>query len=122
MDKVELIGMRLESGVGVAPIEAHLKREFEIDLVVHYDLQASSQSDDVEDTVNYGALYQMVRELTRETEGKLIERLARLIAGRVHAQYPQHGGIEVRILKVNPFVGGRAGRAGVHMFFAPEDL
>ena len=62
-DRIELRGLRVTATCGVLPEEKARRQPFEVDLDVHVDLGAPSLSDDLADTVDYGALCALVAGL-----------------------------------------------------------
>jgi len=59
-DRIELRGLRVTATCGVLPEEKARRQPFEVDMDVHADLGAASLSDDLADTVDYGALCALV--------------------------------------------------------------
>ena len=55
-DRIELRGLRVTARVGVLPIEREQAQPLEVDLDVVVDLAAAGASDDLADTVHYGAV------------------------------------------------------------------
>jgi dihydroneopterin aldolase len=84
-DRLSLLGMRFEARHGVHDWEKETAQPFEIDLVLRADLSASAASDTLEATVDYGALFDLVREIVEGPPHDLIEALAGAIARAVLA-------------------------------------
>lgn len=80
MDRIELRGLRLLGTHGVLPEEQSRAQPFEIDVDVHADLRAAGASDDLEDTVDYGALSEAVARIVTTEHHALLERVAERIA------------------------------------------
>ena len=79
-DRIELRGLR---GFGRHGVFAHERRdgqEFVVDLVVTIDAAAAAASDDLADTVDYGALAEAVAEIIGGEPVNLLETLAERIA------------------------------------------
>ena len=57
------------------------EQPFEVDLVLHADLSAAAERDELAATADYGALFEMVREIVGGRSFDLIEALAGAIAG-----------------------------------------
>ena len=79
-DRIELRGIAAEALVGVFEHERHAKRPVFVDLGLTCDLGAAAASDRLEDTVDYFALTQRVRERCGASSYRLIEALAGDIA------------------------------------------
>jgi dihydroneopterin aldolase len=79
-DRLSLIGMRFTARHGVLPHEKVEAQPFEVDVVLHADLRAASESDDLADTIDYAALHDLVASLVGGPSFDLIEGLAGAIA------------------------------------------
>jgi dihydroneopterin aldolase len=100
-DRIELRGLRAVGTHGALPEEQTRAQPFEVDVVVVADLRAAGQSDDLGDTVDYGALaYAVERVVTRE-RFQLLERLAERIADEVRSD-PRVDEVEVTVRKLRP--------------------
>ncbi len=80
MDTIHLTGIRTWGHHGVLAHEGELGQEFVVDVVVEADLAAAGRSDDLADTVDYGALAQQVADVVSGSPMRLIEALAARIA------------------------------------------
>lgn len=80
MDRIELRGLRLTGTHGVLPEEQSRAQPFEIDVDVHADLRRAGASDDLGDTVDYGALSEAVARIVTTEHHALLERVAERIA------------------------------------------
>jgi dihydroneopterin aldolase len=79
-DRIELRGLRVVGICGALPEEQDRPQPLEIDLDVHADLGPAGQSDDLADTVDYGALADAVEHLVVGGRFTLLERLAERVA------------------------------------------
>ena len=82
-DRLSLLGMRFEARHGVHPWEKETAQPFEVDLVLTSDLAAAAERDDLAATVDYGALFDVVRSIVEGPPRDLIEALAGAIATAV---------------------------------------
>ena len=100
-DRLSLLGMRFEGRHGFLPDEKLNAQRFEIDLVLHADLDPAARSDDLARTVNYADLFVLVRGIVTGPSFDLIEALAGTIAGAVLAATDATivSGVEVRVRK-----------------------
>ena len=80
MDRIFLCGMRFMACHGVLPHEREIPQPFEADVELGLDLRAAGESDNIEDTVNYAKVYDVVSTDLTVTSKKLIEALAEEIA------------------------------------------
>ena len=82
-DRIELRGLRAVGIHGALPEEQTRAQPFEVDLDVYLDLRAAGQSDDLSDTLDYGALAESVERIVTRERFQLLERLAERIADEV---------------------------------------
>ncbi len=81
-DTITLRGMRFLGRHGVSLAERMEPQPFEVDVVLFVDLSAAA-SDDLRDTVDYSAVFELVRGIVEEGSFRLIEALAGAIAAQI---------------------------------------
>jgi dihydroneopterin aldolase len=79
-DLIEIRGLRVLAMIGVLPEEREREQPFEIDFDVHTDLTVAGASDDLADTVDYGALTLAAERVLRTERPLLLERVAQRVA------------------------------------------
>ena len=79
-DRIELRGLRIRGNHGVFEHERVDGQEFVIDVLLDVDVAAAARSDDLADTVDYGALAAKVASIVGGEPVNLIETLAARIA------------------------------------------
>lgn len=90
-DTIRIEGLRVFGHHGVLEHEHELGQTFTIDVALEVDLAAAGASDDLADTVDYGALTGALTDVVRDERHDLIERLAQRLAEtcledrRIHA-------------------------------------
>ena len=84
-DRIELRGLRIRGHHGVFDHERRDGQDFVVDITVWIDLAAAAASDDLADTVDYGALAQRAADIVAGPPRKLIETVAAEIADDVMA-------------------------------------
>jgi dihydroneopterin aldolase len=107
-DRLSLIGMRFLSRHGVLAEEKVSEQPFEVDLVLHADLSDAAERDELSATVDYGAMFDLVREIVEDRSFDLIEALAGAIASEVlDATDPMRvSAVEVRVRKPEAPIDG----------------
>jgi dihydroneopterin aldolase/2-amino-4-hydroxy-6-hydroxymethyldihydropteridine diphosphokinase len=80
MDVIRIVGIRSLGVHGVLPEEQSRPQPFEVDVEMHLDLRAASESDALDDTVDYGAVCEAVSRVVSSERYQLLERLAARIA------------------------------------------
>jgi dihydroneopterin aldolase len=107
-DRLSLIGMRFDARHGVHASEKKTPQPFEVDLVLHADLAPAAAQDALDATVDYGALYALVRSIVEGPSFDLIEALAGAIAREVLSATDAGlvSAVEVRVRKPNAPIDG----------------
>jgi dihydroneopterin aldolase len=82
-DRLSLLGMRYRARHGVLPQEKVEAQPFEVDVILHADLSRASETDALDDTVDYSALHELVGALVTGPSFDLVEGLAGAIARAV---------------------------------------
>lgn len=75
--------MRFYGCHGVLPEEKQNPQPFIVDLELSLDLGPAGRSDNLEDTVDYGAVFKYVRDLVEGRSFNLLEALAQAIADKL---------------------------------------
>ncbi|MBI1805376.1 MAG: dihydroneopterin aldolase [Ignavibacteriae bacterium] len=91
---------------GVATDEQNLGGKFEIDVEIRSDLSKAMESDSLKRTIDYEAVYAMIRQIVTSKKFRLLEALANTIASELLTTYPQIDGVTVRVRKPHPPVKG----------------
>jgi len=107
-DRLSVLGMRFLGRHGVLPEEKVTAQPFEVDVVLHADLSEAAERDDLAATVDYSALFDLVRAIVEGTSFDLIEALAGAIATAVlTACDPSRvDAVEVRVRKPEAPIDG----------------
>jgi dihydroneopterin aldolase len=100
--------MRFSARHGVLPREKVEPQPFEVDVILHADLSRASETDALDDTVDYSALHDLVGTIVTGPSFDLIEALAGAIARAVlDATDPTLvDAVEVRVRKPQAPLGG----------------
>jgi dihydroneopterin aldolase len=106
--------MRVMGTHGVLPEEQVRAQPFEVDLDVEIDLSAAAASDDLADTLDYGALAEQVERVVSTERFQLLERLAGRIA-EVALEDERVTAVTVTVRKLRPPVAVALDHAGVRL-------
>jgi dihydroneopterin aldolase len=96
------------------PQERRVGADFLINLRVGYPLEKAMQSDEVGDTLNYAALYEVVKTEMMQPSN-LLEHVAGRIVSAIEKQFPQVTSIDLELTKQNPPMGADCDGAGVEI-------
>jgi dihydroneopterin aldolase len=99
---IEVRGLRVLANVGVPEAERVHAQPLSIDLVLTVDLEDAGRSDDVADTVDYGAVAIAVADAVADAPVALLERAASLAADAVLGLDARTEAVTVTITKLRP--------------------
>lgn len=106
MDKIYVNEMEFYGYHGVFPEETKLGQRFKVDLVIETDLSKAGSSDDLNDSINYGELFNVCKEIVEGKPFKLVEALAESITASVLQQFPSVEACTVKVIKPDPPIPG----------------
>lgn len=111
---VFLRNVRFHAFHGVMPQEGRVGGDFILDIRVGYPLEQAMTSDEVEDTLNYASLYELIAQEMRQPS-KLLEHVAGRIVKAIENAFPQVSSINLTLTKQNPPMGADCDGAGVEI-------
>lgn len=103
--RIELEAMKFYAYHGVMPQEKTVGNQFVVNLVLTAPLGKAVESDELDDTINYAEVYEVVKH-EMEIPSKLIEHAAGRIVHALKVHFPQLTAVELRLSKLNPPFGG----------------
>ena len=109
---IELENVRFFAYHGVMPQEALVGNHFEVSLRIGVDFRHAIETDEIENTVHYGELYETIKEQMM-IRSKLIEHVAGRIIEAIQARWTNIETIELRLSKINPPIEGEVPKATV---------
>ena len=116
---IELEGMRFWAFHGCLESERSKGNLFLVDFHGETDLRKAAESDDLEDTVNYGEIYDAVKA-EMDIPSDLLEHVAGRITKVLAAKFPQFVRFSVRVSKQMPPVRGHVQWSRVTLNFNKE--
>jgi 7,8-dihydroneopterin aldolase/epimerase/oxygenase len=99
MDFIFIEELRLETLIGVYDWERHRRQTIQLDLEVGLRNHLAAASDDVADTVDYGAVCERLRRLAAESEFALIESFAETVSEIILSEF-KAAWVKVRVTKL----------------------
>ena len=112
---IELEGMEFKAYHGVLEQEKVRGNEFVVDFRGELDLSAAAESDNLNDTLNYAEIYDIVAE-EMSIPSELLENVAGRIMKAIETRFPQLVSFSVRVSKKRPPVDGVAQWSRVTLF------
>lgn len=114
-DRIELRGLRAAGICGALPEEQVRPQPLEVDLDVEVDLTAAGITDDLDATVDYGAVCDLIADVVAGTRPQLLERLAAEMADAVLDCDGRIDAVVVAVRKLRPPVPHDLATSGVRI-------
>lgn len=105
MGLIEIEGMEFYAFHGHFEAEQIVGNHFQVDLKIETDCAAAAKSDDLNDTLNYQAAYDIVKQ-EMASSSKLLENVAGRILAALYRSFQNIEKATVKISKMNPPMGG----------------
>ena len=98
-DTLLLEGLRFYGYHGVFPEENVLGQRFIVDVYMELDLRDAGRRDELEATVDYFAVYEVVRAIVEGEPRKLVETVVEECARTILQEFPMIDAVEVTMRK-----------------------
>ena len=99
MDAIKIVNLEVFAKHGVFPEENKLGQKFLVSAVLHADLRQACISDSLSDSLDYGAVCQLIDSTMRKSTCNLIERAAEEVAQAILATYPLVKRVDIELKK-----------------------
>jgi 7,8-dihydroneopterin aldolase/epimerase/oxygenase len=106
VDKIKVNDMEFYGYHGVFPEETKLGQRFRVSLSLQIDLSQAGKSDDLNDSVNYGEVYSVCKEIVEGEPYKLLESLAEKLSVKILADFPKVEACTIEVIKPDPPIPG----------------
>jgi len=103
--RIELKGMEFHSYHGCLPHERRDGARYLVDFSCIIDITAAAETDVLEDTLDYGEIYQLVSK-EMSIPSNLLEHVAARVAKTVKSAFPSIESLSVTVSKEHPPVDG----------------
>lgn len=114
--KILIQGVRFYAYHGVLPQENIVGHYFLVDLEMDVDCSIAMLSDDLNDTVSYADVYEILKS-EMAVPSKLLEHVVCRISRSIFAKYDIVKKVKIRLMKQNPPMGADCDGAGAEMVF-----
>jgi dihydroneopterin aldolase len=114
MEYIELKNMVFHAFHGVMEQERKVGNIFRVDLKLYIDMHNAIQTDKLEDTLNYAAVFDLVKEEIA-IPSNLLEHAAGRIISKLKHNFPQLKRVKIRLAKARPPLGGEVEEVAVIM-------
>jgi 7,8-dihydroneopterin aldolase/epimerase/oxygenase len=107
MDTIFLEQVKVQTKLGVPEWERMVPQTIILDIEIGYDLSQSCKSDNIADTIDYGAVVARIRETLTEHSFQLVEALAEHICQLILSEFKALS-VKVKVAKPNILPGLKA--------------
>ena len=112
MGLISLSGMEFFAYHGCFAEEQIIGNKFIVDLEFFAATENAELSDDLEKTINYQKVYEIIK-IEMEIKSKLLEHVARRILDSIYKHFPNIDNAKVIVNKMNPPIGGKVDKVGI---------
>ena len=116
MDKIKLNKMEFYAYHGLFQEERVLGQRFFVDLELHLSLNKAGKSDDMNDSVHYGEVYETVKTIVETKMKNLVEAVAEEIAMTVLERFSLVDACLVQVTKPDPPIRGHYESVAVEIY------
>lgn len=106
--------IQLHAYHGMMPQEQLTGNDYLVSVSAQYPIDKAITTDDVQHTLNYAMVYDIVKE-EMGISSKLVEHVAGRIAQHLMKQFADISAVQVRVTKLNPPMGAQCAGAGVEV-------
>jgi 7,8-dihydroneopterin aldolase/epimerase/oxygenase len=114
-DRILMEGMIFDGHVGVHDFEKTNGQPFQADVILYSRHLPACETDQLDQTIDYGTAYQLVGDTIRSADCDLIEKLAGLIAENLLNHFPLADAVDVTVRKPQAPLQGRFKSMGVRI-------
>jgi dihydroneopterin aldolase len=112
MAKIYVEGIKFYAYHGCMDEEAVIGGNYVVDVCIEADLDKPAGSDELNDTIDYVTVYEIVKK-EMAIRSKLIEHAAKRIHTALKRKFPKSEKIEIKVTKVNPPIPGEVEKVSV---------
>jgi len=113
MDAIIIEGLKVETVVGCFNWERQIIQPLMLDLTINTSLENASNSDELDDTLNYAEICEISAKVIVDAAPKLIEHAAKLVLDALFSTFPSIESIMITIRK--PAIIAQANSVGIRL-------
>ncbi|MDD5570851.1 MAG: dihydroneopterin aldolase [Bacteroidales bacterium] len=114
MGLIQIEGMEFFAYHGCFEEEQIIGNKFTVDISIETDLSEAAETDDLNKTINYQEVYNIVKN-EMEVKSRLLENVAGRIIKKINSNFTSIKKVEIKISKINPQLGGKTDNVSVQM-------
>ncbi|MEW5845496.1 MAG: dihydroneopterin aldolase [Bacteroidota bacterium] len=111
---IEIENMEFYAYHGCFKEEQVVGNQFQVSILIEADTQAAQKSDNLNDTINYQIVYNLIKKEMQQ-KSKLLEHVAERIVSAVHENFSDAKRVWVKVSKLNPPLGGKIEKVSVSL-------
>jgi dihydroneopterin aldolase len=114
MGLIQIEGMEFFAYHGCFKEEQVIGTRFMVDITIEVNTSAAEVSDDLKKTLNYQAVYLLIKA-EMSIKSHLLEHVGRRIIASIRQHHPDVGHMKVKVMKLNPALadGGKVKQVSV---------
>ncbi|QDP38850.1 dihydroneopterin aldolase [Radiobacillus deserti] len=116
MDKVYVNKMAFYGYHGLFPEENKLGQRFYVDATLELDLRKAGASDQMEDSIHYGEVYELTKRIVEGKALNLVEALAETIAQEMLECFSLLEACTIKVTKPDPPIPGHYDSVAVEVY------
>lgn len=116
MDKIHLQALQFYGYHGLFKEETVLGQRFTVDLTLYLSLKEAGLSDEMSASIDYGAVYQVVKEILEGQPYKLIEAVAEATSAKLLNQFTRLQAVNIKLIKPDPPIPGHYHSVAVEIY------
>lgn len=114
-DQIQIEGIEFYAYHGVPDAEQQVGHRYRVDLTLEVDLRQAGQTDQLEATVDYGAVARLIHHIGTQTQVCLMETLAERMCAEILERFPLVQRVTLQVSKRLPPTGTVVETAGVRI-------
>ncbi len=114
MSKIYLEDVKIYAYHGVLPEENIIGTYYILNLEIHTDLWIAAESDDLNDTISYAEINEIIHE-EMKINSKLLEHVTGRIITKIREKFDQVSYIKLKITKTSPPMKGEMKGASIEL-------
>lgn len=115
MDKIIMKGMKFFGYHGVYPEEQANGQIFMIDIELFTDLRKAGLTDELENTIDYSQVYNLIKNITESSRFRLLEKLADVISQEIMSKYKSIREVKILVKKPDAPISGEFDWVGIEI-------
>jgi dihydroneopterin aldolase len=112
MGTIALEGMEFHAFHGCFAEEQLTGNTFFVDIYIETNTTSAEESDNLDETVNYAEIYELIKE-EMSIKSNLLEHVGIRIINAIKKRFEQIEHIELKVSKMNPPIGGKVDNVSV---------